>query len=290
MGEFLMKEGWMRSFGRYRAVAGILVLFFLLAGPSAAAAEEGGSGWELSTEKVLEGPWQFELAPYAWFVFLGGTMTVFDQGNPVDVGFGTIWDHLHMAFFLDADVRKGDVGFYSDLSYSYLWSRSQGNLPTTNYKTDLYLLLFDFGLYWEALKYNFGSEPSDPRLRLQPLVGGRYYHNGIDVRRDSLAGQATIEPRLNSVAPVLGLRAFVDLGERWNLSFVGDGGGFGVDGMDVTWQAEGLIGYRFQGLFSSRLDLNLSAGYKGLEVDYKASAIESDLTFRGPVLRFGIEF
>lgn len=280
----------MRGFARWRVAVGIFVALFLVEVPLAAGAEEGQGGWEFSTEDILEGPWQFELAPYVWFTHLGGEMTFFDEGIPVDVHFGTIWDHLHMALFLDADVRKGDVGFYGDLTYSYLWSRSQGAVSTTSYKTDLYMVIFDFGLYWEALKYNFGSEPSDPRLRLQPLVGGRYYHNGIDVRRDSLAGQATIEPRLNSVAPVLGLRAFVDLGENWNLSFVGDGGGFGVDGMDVTWQAEGLLGYRFQGLFSSRLDLNLSAGYKGLEVDYKASAVESDLTFRGPILRFGLEF
>ena len=280
----------MRSFVRNRAVAEILLLVLVIAAPLAAVAEEGEGGWELSTDNILEGPWQFELAPYVWFIHLSGSTTFFDESAPVDVGFGTIWDHLHMALFLDADVRKGDVGFYGDLSYSYLWSRSQGDLPTTSYKTNFYMVIFDFGLYWEALKYSFGSEPSAPRLRLQPLVGGRYYHNGLEVRRNSFLGELTLEPALNSVAPVLGLRAFVDLDERWNLSFVGDGGGFGVDGMDLTWQAEGLVGYRFMDLFSTDLDLNLSAGYKGLEVDQKGSGLETDIIFHGPVLRFGIEF
>ena len=93
-----------------------------------------------------------------------------------------------------------------------------------------------------------------------------------------------------TAAPVLGLRAFLDIDEHWNLSFTGDGGGFGVDGMDVTWQAELLGGYRFRDLWSGRFDFNLLVGYKGVGIDHRGRSIEADLTFHGPVLKLGFEF
>jgi hypothetical protein len=259
----------------------------LAVGAAPSAAEQGESGSGAATREPTGDGWEFEVSPYAWFTFLPGTLTFRDQAAaPIDLKFDDIWRQLHFAFFLDTDIRKDDFGFFSDLTYAYLWARSQG--PAANYKTDVYLVIFDFALYWEALKLDLGSGPSAPRLRLQPLIGGRYFYSGLNVRRDAPLDTRFFEPTLSTAAPVLGVRGFLDVGEHWNLSFVGDGGGFGVDGMNHTWQAELLGGYRFH--YFSKLDLNLMIGYKGLGIDHSGVAVEADLIMHGPVLRFGCEF
>jgi opacity protein-like surface antigen len=58
---------------------------------------------------------------------------------------------------------------------------------------------------------------------------------------------------------VIGLRAFVDLTEQWNLRFDGDYGGFGVDDNHETWNLRGLAGYRFRGW---GVGWNIQAGYR----------------------------
>jgi hypothetical protein len=158
--------------------------------------------------------WQFELAPYGWFVFVPGTINFFDQSAPIDLQFDQIWKHLHMALFLDADVRKGDFGFYSDLFWAKLWSRDEERVLSL--KTDLNIAIFDFGFYYEAVKLNLGSGPSAPKLRLQPFFGGRYFYNAYEIKvRPVELDLGPLTPTVNTAAPILGLRGFIDISERW---------------------------------------------------------------------------
>jgi hypothetical protein len=101
---------------------------------------------------------------------------------------------------------------------------------------------------------------------------------GLDVRVDPV--DRLLQPTLNTAAPILGLRGFVDINDRWNVSFVGDGGGFGVDGMHSTWQAELLGGYRFHPF--SKLDLNLGVGYKGSGSTIRAAQSRSTSSCMDP--------
>ena len=71
------------------------------------------------------------------------------------------------------------------------------------------------------------------------------------------------------------------------MSLIGDGGGWGVDGMNVTWQAELLAGYRWH---LAKLDLNLLVGYKGLGIDNSGDELDVDLILHGPVIKLGFEF
>jgi len=278
-----------RAGGLARGVVIAALFGALAAGASPAWAEQGEPGSGAATSESTDEGWKFEIAPYAWFIFLPATITVFDQETDINIPFDTIWKQLHFAFFLDTDIRKDDFGFFSDLLYSYLWNRSEGRLFDSSSK--MRFVVFDFAFYYEALKLNLGSGSSAPRLRLQPFVGGRYFYTGVDVDLKPVRPNldpAFIQPRLKTAAPVLGLRGFLDITDRWNLSFVGDGGGFGVDGMNHTWQAELLAGYRFHPF--SKLDLNTMIGYKGVGIDHSGKAIEADLIFHGPVLKLGCEF
>jgi hypothetical protein len=237
-----------------------------------------------------ENDWKFLVSINPWFIFLNGTITVRGETESVDVNFDNIWKHLHMAMFADVDVQKGNFGLFTDVSWARLWQRVEGPLITT--KVDLDWALFDFGLYYEVLNLKLGSGSMPPRLRLQPYFGGRYQYFGteVDVRTALPNRGGSFAPVSHTAAPILGLRGFLDINEHWNLSFAGDGGGFGVDGLDVTWLGEAMVGYRFR--FFQNADFNVMVGYKGVGVDVKSGTkdIESDLTFHAPVLKVGVEF
>jgi hypothetical protein len=236
-----------------------------------------------------EDDWKFYAGLYGWFTFMNGAIRVREQTAEIDVNFDNIWTQLHMAVFFEGEVQKGDFGVYTDVAWARLWQRQQQQF--FNFKTDLDFVLLDFGLYWEALKLDLGSGPLPPRLRLQPYFGGRYLFLGTEIKVRPTPNDLVFTPALNSVSPVLGMRGFVDFDEHWNLLFAGDGGGFGVDGMDVTWLGELQGGYRFR--FKS-WDLNVLVGYKAVAVDASSGdedeGIGGDLIFHGPVLRFGAEF
>lgn len=231
--------------------------------------------------------WKFYAGLYGWFIFMNGAIEVQEQTAELDINFDNIWPQLHMAMFAEVEVQKGDFGAYTDLAWARLWQRQQQEV--FNFKTDLDLVLLDFGLYWEALTLDLGSGPLPPRLRLQPYFGGRYLFLGTEIQVRTTPNDRVLTPASNSAAPVLGLRGFVDFDEHWNLLFAGDGGGFGVDGMDVTWLGELQGGYRFR--FKS-WDLNVLVGYKAVAVDisHAEEEVRGDLIFHGPVLRFGGEF
>jgi hypothetical protein len=238
---------------------------------------------ETASRSLADDDWQFTIAPYAWFIFINGTATFFDNSQPVNMKFDDIWEKLHFVLAMDAEVRKGDFGLLTDITYAYLWDRTQS--PLGSYKIDNRMVLFDFALFAEIAKIDLGSGLSPPKLRLQPYFGGRYMYMGLDVRVDP--GPRTLAPRLNTAAPILGLRGFVDINKRWNLSFLGDGGGFGVSGMERTWQAELLGGYRWS---FSKFILNVMIGYKGLGMKQTGQPIAVDLIMHGPELKLAIEF
>jgi len=72
---------------------------------------------------------------------------------------------------------------------------------------------------------------------------------------------------------------------------LGDIGGFGA-GSEFTWQAAGMVGYRF-GLFGDD-NARVLAGYRALYQDYKSGSgsneFKWDMTLHGPVLALAISF
>jgi hypothetical protein len=87
-------------------------------------------------------------------------------------------------------------------------------------------------------------------------------------------------------APVIGLRTVWDPTERWVVSLEGDYGGFDVDHLDETWNAEGFLGYRFKTFGVSSI---IFAGYRYLYIDYSKEA-EIEVKVRGPALGLGFYF
>lgn len=232
--------------------------------------------------------WKFYASINPWFLFVEGDVSIKDNATPIDVTFGNLWGALHMAMMADIEVQKGKVGLFTDISFARLWTRQQDGF--FNFEIDpIDWVLFDFALYYEAWSLKLGSGPLPPRLRLQPFIGGRYQHFGTRILVRPTPNNRVFAPASDAAAPILGLRAFLDIDDHWNLSFIGDGGGFGVDGVQTTWQAELLGGYRFHLKYT---DFGLLVGYKAVGFDLQSATkeIDGNLIYHGPVLKLAFEF
>jgi hypothetical protein len=277
-----MEAKMMRTCKKGLAAGCVLLILIAATAPGGFAADE-------SYRNNDQNDWKFYAGLYGWFLFINGSIEVNDDSTPIDVNFDNIWSQLHMAAFFEGEVQKGDFGVFTDLGWARLWQRNEDAFLNLNIKTDIDWVLLDFGLYWEAFNSELGLGSMTARLRLQPYFGGRYMFMGTEIKLRKLPNDPVLHPALNTAAPVLGLRAFLDFDEHWNLLFAADGGGFGVDAMESTWLAELQGGYRFR---YNSWDLKLMAGYKavGLNVARDRKDIAGDFIFHGPILTIGAEF
>jgi hypothetical protein len=95
------------------------------------------------------------------------------------------------------------------------------------------------------------------------------------------------------VDPVIGVRTLWPLTEKFSVTALGDIGGFGIIGAsEFSWQAAGLVGYRFSLLGQD--NAKMLAGYRALCQDYKSGSgsneFEWDMTMHGPVLGLALVF
>lgn len=120
------------------------------------------------------------------------------------------------------------------------------------------------------------------QVTLDVLAGARFWHISNDVMVTAShvsAGSRTASHResFGWVDPMVGMRAFAPLTEKLSLQAQADIGGFGV-GSDLTWSVLATANYVVTDHFS------VSAGYKGLKVDYDRNGHVYDTTLSGPVL------
>jgi hypothetical protein len=118
-------------------------------------------------------------------------------------------------------------------------------------------------------------------------AGLRYYDLGIDV---GLNAAAAANDRSTSfgddwIDAVVGARVHADLSDAWYVDGFVDVGGFGWgNSSDLSWQAYGGVGYRFNETWSLR------AGYRYLSVDKDIDGRDASLELFGPVLGLTARF
>ena len=94
--------------------------------------------------------------------------------------------------------------------------------------------------------------------------------------------------QIKFLAPVIGLRTFWELTDRWDLRLSGNYGGFDVDNLEETYDLTGTIAYKFTMWGASS---SVFAGYRYLNLHYdKRSDVELDVTAKGPLLGIGWSF
>ncbi len=89
----------------------------------------------------------------------------------------------------------------------------------------------------------------------------------------------------NFLDPVVGIRAFVPLGDRWQVQAQGDiGGGFGA----TTWQAKANVGFRASDAISVWI------GYRAFSVNFTGAGDERNLALdvvnQGPSIGVEVNF
>jgi hypothetical protein len=242
---------------------------------------------------TIEGPWRFVFAGYGWLPDAPADIKLAHDDEELPEDFGTIFDSLQFGAMVDLELRKGSFGAYFAPIVVFL--EDSEIIPGVNRKVTLNedVFLMDFGLTYELGRWQLWNHDDwilpAPKLAIELNVGGRALIDDIKIKieRGEARPGRTFEPEISFVAPVFGLRAFWDLTDRLNLRMGGDYGGFDVDNLDETYNAMGLVGWRFKP--TPNLNINVYAGYRFLHIDYKKIA-EIEVDIKGPFVGLAFEF
>ena len=183
----------------------------------------------------------------------------------------------------------GSRSLFTDLSFSLEDKETvQGPLQTHKVTIDETATLIDFGLTYEVGRWPLWNHSDwilpSPAVAVEPFVGARTLIDPIKVKIDP---GRTFKSDIDFIAPVIGLHTFWDLTDRLNLRIEGDYGGFDVDHLKKTYNALGVVGWRFKP--RQDLHVNVFAGYRYLHIDYKKVA-EITVDIKGPLVGVAFEF
>lgn len=270
----------MKGIGILNKMALLLILFLVLvvATPSILVAQDAAG----------ENGWEYAVTPYMWFLSLDGDVTVEGQKSDVDMDFSDIWDELNIAAMVAFQARKGEWGFYGDVIYANLGKAT--HVEGIRIEPDLNILLLTVGWFYRLGTWDLSEAPGKKAqtVTVDALFGARYTY--LDMELD-IKGFHNPEGDEDWVDPLIGVRTFWSLSDRWTLELEGTIGGFGV-GCDFTWHAAGLIGYGFS-LFGED-NATVFGGYRALSQDYVDGhgndKFEWDVTLHGPIAGLRIAF
>lgn len=242
--------------------------------------------------------WQFDLTGYAWAIGIEGDVTARGQKSSVDASFIDILDSTDSVIGLMGrfGAHKGDWGFYFDTVYTRLGAEDGVGNTDAKVKSTSEVFMLEGAVTYQIGTWALGREdsavaPADrSRLALQVYGGARFTNLNLELKLEDRLAERSVDKTHNWVDPIIGARTQVTLDSRWQILVGADIGGFGV-GSDFTWQALGLVSYRFEA-FGVRW--MASGGYRALYQDYKTgsgnSAFEWDVTLHGPIIGLTAQF
>lgn len=228
--------------------------------------------------------WQFSVTPYVWAVNLDGNARVGRLETDVDAPFHETVKDLSFGVIAYLEARRDRFAFY----VNPVFSRVQDTESVEGFDIDA---TADIGVFGAGVSYRVGEwhagEATGGVLRtiaVEPLAGVRWTY--LRVELDGNKGLPQTDQNENWFDPIIGARAGVGILDRWQIGVEGDFGGFGV-GSDFTWQALGLVGYRFEA-FGLRQTLQI--GYRALDQDYDNGNFKWDVLQHGPVIGLTTKF
>ena len=244
-------------------------------------------------------PWKLSVTPYAWATSLHGKAGVAGRTADVDVSFSDLLKNLNGAVMLDLELRKGRFALMSDSVYANLEDDSSTGQDRIKIDTTANMLIQGLAATyrvgtWQLAEFDRAGPLS---VAVDPYAGIRYTYldtelkGKLDLPNLGVNAKRTAEGDKNWVDPIVGLRTIWKLGDRLSLLAAADIGGTSQNS-DYSWQAIGLVGYRF-GLFGTN-NANLLAGYRALHQKYEdgngRNEFDWDVTIHGPVVGLTIAF
>jgi len=234
-----------------------LCLGLLTAAPMPAQAQDTGA----------DDRWKFKAALYLWTAGIQGTTR---RGNEIDVGFSDIWDNLDMAFMGAFEARKSKWSLAADVIYLDVSADKAGTIgPGLPTNADVNMTGWVVNL--QGARNVLDAE----RASVDILAGARYLD--FDSELTLSVGGAPLPTARQSGSVwdgVIGVKGNVNVTKKWYLPYYLDAG---TGQSDLTWQAAGGVGYRF-----NCCDVVLV--YRHMYWDFKSDSALKDISFSGPAL------
>jgi len=255
----------------------------------AAGLASAGVQAPVAADQLVSDEWQFQVTPYLWGTALDGDVKVKGVKSSPSISFRDILENLNYSMMVEGEARKGRFGVYVNANYTAL--SDDNKAAGLRIRANAQLAYAGAGAYYRLGPWSLDDEAggSGPQLVVDPFAGARYTY--LNARLKIRNGGPQGEQDKHWVDPIIGLRGILQITPKWSVTALGDVGGFGV-GSDLTWQAAGMVGYRF-GLFGEN-NARFLAGYRALYQDYKdgsgSNKFEWDMTLYGPILGLALDF
>lgn len=251
-----------------------------------------------TTSSADSGDWRWQVTPYLWAAGIKGQVSPFRHSPTLDVdkSFSDVMHDFNIGGFINVWGRRDRLVLSSDLMYVST-TDSHGKGPLSAFQIPGLGVVIPAGASIRAkvdskqfmATFQGGYRVVDTGQATLDVLGGlRFWQIATDV--SVTVGHPAIgvrsashDERFTWVDPLLGMRAFVPVGDALSLQMQADVGGFGV-GSKRTWSALATANYVFTD------SLSTSLGYKLLDVHYDRSGHVYDVRTSGPVLGLTYRF
>jgi hypothetical protein len=265
--------------------------------------------------------WQLSFAPYAWFPWLTGDLTIKGQTADVDTNIFELLGESDSVIPWETDTiipwmgymeaRKGKMSAYLDSIYAKV-ALSGDAARQANPLPDLSLgargqtgVMFKYAVIEAGAAYEIGRwGTGGGHTTVDLFAGARYWHQELSMSL-AIEGQVTLPngfqqsgaiarsgtASVDWVDPLVGLRVRYGIAPGQGLMLRGDIGGFGV-ASDFTWQV--VTTYNFELGETHGIMWSGVVGYRALYADYSegtgSSRYAYDLLQHGPLLGLKMRF
>ena len=225
-------------------------------------------------------PWNFEASSYIWLP--ESTTGIKTDAGTIDsvLSVSDALEQLDLGVMLTGVIQHDKLSIVGDFVYLNLETEENtpfGTLYSSLESESTLSILSAYAFYQVYHHSNFsidlgaGARAVDSEVRIMLIPGLLPSHNeGVSD---------------DWIDPLLAIRFFGRLSEKWSASFIIDAGGFGTgSASDSTWQAVTLIAYQ---LTDSWL---LRGGYRHLDIDRQADGQLYDFKMTGVLFGFSYRF
>lgn len=227
--------------------------------------------------------WKLIVSPYAWATSLNGKASVLGIPARVDVPFSATLKDLRFALMGSAELTNEIFGVYINGQYADVGTSR--TMHSIDIGAGMTTTMLGGGFYYRLFEARLGGQTVFGTARtftIEPTAGVRWTQLTAKVKG---AGHV-LSGKESWADPFVGLRASIDLTERWNLSLEGDIGGFNA-GSQLSLNGQAYIGYRTMLLGHNTV---LRTGYRVLHQEYEAGGFKWDVTQHGPVVGVSMQF